>query len=696
MSIKGKIMKELEKRPRRVKELKTKLGNDKKVAHALEELVRANKIFFKDGVYIIKTKTPTNAIACKLTKLGKGFGFAQPLDGTPDIFIPGKFLLGSMPGDEIMVEISKHPRVEGTLEGEVVAMLKEKNDFVGTVDIKAGRLVLIPDCAPSTELVIKKSADGGVNAGEKAACVIIDRADHHEDHRVGISMRFGSSSAAKQCAKAILYGAGIEKSFPAKVKAEAKKYDDAIVSKDEAAKRKDLRDKCIFTIDSASTKDIDDAIHIEKTETGYVLGVHIADVSHYVKPATAIDSEAQSRGTSVYYADRVVPMLPQQLSNGICSLNENVDRLAFSCIMHLDEKGKVIDFSFVKSIICSKIKGVYDEINALLNDNATPEIVEKYSQTHDSLKLMYNLYEHLAAKRAARGSMDIESGEAKLVLDENGVCCDVIKRERGVSECIIEEFMLLANSCAATLARRLQAPFVYRVHESPEIGRIEKLKKLLAQTGVQYKFENDEPNVLELSALLSKTRGTALERPIHTGILRSMAKAKYATEPKGHFGLALEDYAHFTSPIRRYPDLAIHRILTDIISGTNQDDLHKKYDAYAFEAATVSSEREVGAMVAERDIEACYKAEYMHRHIGNDFVGTISSVVPHGIYIELANTVEGLVPIASLVKGEPVIIEGVSVTDNLSGKTYRLGEQINVKVANVNIAKGQIDFEPVK
>ncbi|MEG0762490.1 MAG: VacB/RNase II family 3'-5' exoribonuclease [Oscillospiraceae bacterium] len=700
MSIKGKILTELEKRPRRVKELKSKIGNDKKLVRALDELLENKTLTINDGVYSIARKNaPKNldgAVKCILVKLGKGFGFAKQIDGSGDVFVPGRFMLGAMPGDEILVKISATPRVEGTLEGEVVSITKEKNNFVGTVDERDGRLVLIPDAAPSTPIAIKKSADGGVCKGEKAAIVIMERAENHDGHRAGVAMRFGAATFAKQCAKAILYGAGIEKQFPAAVKAEAKRFEAAKVQPSDVLGRKDYRGKPIFTIDSSSTKDIDDAISIERVGDGYKLGVHIADVSYYVKPNTALGNEAMRRGTSVYYADSVVPMLPRQLSNGICSLNEGEDRLAFTCMMQLDASGKVKDYSFVKSVINSRVKGVYTEVNEIIADSASTEILAKYGAVSAEISIMDELYQKLAVLRAARGSMDIESGEAGLIIDENGVCVDVVKRERGVAECMIEEFMLLANTCAASLARRLKAPFVYRIHEQPEAIRIERLEKLLSASGVEYRFEGEAPTVLELSKLLDKTRGTGLERAVHTGILRSMAKARYDVEPKGHFGLALEDYAHFTSPIRRFPDLAIHRILTDIVEGVNEGELQRRYGAFASEAATISSEREVLSMQVERDTEDCYKAEYMQKFIGEEFDGIISSVTPHGIYVELNNTIEGLIRIQSLGKGEPVLVDGVSLSDPLTGEIWRLGASMRVQLASVDVPHGNIDFVPAK
>ena len=694
MSLRTKILRELEKKPHSARQLKDKLGNNRKVLETLDEMVRGREVLCESGIYALNNPKTQHAVTCRLVKLGRGFGFAKPEDGSLDVFIPGRFLKGAMPGDTVKVTISEHPRVAGSVEGEVLAVLDENNRFVGTVARQDGKLVLVPDNCPACPLQIKKSADGGAREGEKAAVEILERGETHEDHRAGVCMRFGSADEARQCAKAILYGAGIERQFPQKVKAEAKLLEDAKVLPADLAGREDLRELPIFTIDSASTKDIDDAISAQRSGKGYTVGVHIADVSHYVQAGSALDAEAMRRGTSVYYGDSVVHMLPHQLSNGICSLNEGEDRLAFSCFLQLDAAARVTDCRFVKSVIRSRVKGVYSEINAIYDGTADAVVAEKYREVAKELPLLREIYEKLAKLRAQRGALDIESGEAKLTFDEDGRCVNVEKRERGLSEQMIEEFMLLANSGAASLARRMEIPFVYRVHEKPDPERIESLKKALDAAGVAYHFEGMLPTTLELAQLLEKTRGTPLERFVHTNVLRSMAKAKYEPTPKGHYGLALEDYAHFTSPIRRYPDLSIHRILTDVCAGDSKETLVKRYTGFAAAAATQSSDCELIAMKAERDTEDCYKAEYMRQFIGQTFDGVISSVTSFGVYVELPNTVEGLVRAAALSQRPMMLTDGVSLADPASGKTWRLGDSIRVKLEAVDVSQGNLDFGP--
>ena len=533
-----------------------------------------------------------------------------------------------------------------------------------------------------------------IKDGDKVAVEILQRGNRQEDHRVGVAMRFGSSDEAKRCAKALLYAQDIRSRFPDKVREEAKKLENAEVSEKDTEGRMDLRALPIFTIDSAETKDIDDAISLTKTpEGGFELGVHIADVSNYVKPGSELDNEAFNRATSVYYADQVVPMLPKQLSNGICSLNEGVLRLAFSCLMHLDKDGNLIDYRFVKSVIRSRVKGVYSEINALLAGSADDELKGKYHEVLSQLPAMKELYGHRARLRKERGCMDIESGEVKLILDEDGHCIDVKKRTSGESEAMIEEFMLLANQCAAHFARVKQIPFVYRVHEEPNAEKLERLHTLLQACGINDHFAKDVPTPKELSAILEGVRGGPYEQIINTGMLRCMSKAVYEEKPKGHYGLVLKDYAHFTSPIRRYPDLAIHRIMTAQLKGMDKDTMVLRYSDFAEKASKQSSEREIIAMQIERKAEDCYKAEYARRHLGECYEGRISGVTQRGLFIELDNGVEGFVPASSLTPSGTMLTEGIRLSDPVSGKNWSLGDTMMITIVRADVNLGKIDFE---
>ena len=653
MAMRDKIEHAIQNQPCTVKDLKNKFGGDRgadrKVMEAVDQLVHEAVICQRQGVFFtVRSGRADKALLCKVVKLGKNFAFVMLEDGTSDIFIPGRFTRGAMPGDKVLVEKFAHPRVEGSDEGEILAVLEEKNALVGTMHRMEGRLKFVPDDCPAISMQVMRDCEGSAKDGDKVAVEILLRGSRQEDE----------------------------------------------VTEKDTEGRMDLRALPIFTIDSAETKDIDDAISLTKTpDGGFELGVHIADVSNYVKPGTELDNEAFSRATSVYYADQVVPMLPKQLSNGICSLNEGVLRLAFSCLMRLDKDGNLTDYRFVKSVIRSRVKGVYSEINALLAGNADDELTGKYHEVLAQLPAMKELYGHRARLRKERGCMDIESGEVKLILDEDGHCIDVKKRTSGESEAMIEEFMLLANQCAAHFARVKQIPFVYRVHEEPNAEKLERLHGLLQACGVNDHFAKDVPTPKELSAILEGVRGTAYEQIINTGMLRCMSKAVYEEKPKGHYGLVLQDYAHFTSPIRRYPDLAIHRIMTAQLKGTDKDTMILRYSEFAEDVSKQASEREVIAMQIERKAEDCYKAEYARRHLGECYEGRISGVTQRGLFIELENGVEGFVPASSLTATGTMLTEGVRLSDPVSGKNWNLGDTMMITIVRADVNLGKIDFE---
>ena len=697
------ILNAVKRRPMTLRELQNNLQVDNsRLRTTVSAMVATGELSMRNGTYVpgFATYENTNApdtIPCTLVKLAARFGFASRDEGEGDIFIPGRALHGAMPNDKINVKLFDHPRVEGSSEGEVVEVTVPNNRFAGTVCLSEdGRMAVEPDGCRDVKFLLAKQGSEGVHLGDKVGFLITHRGNRHSDHRAAVVEKFGSSDYASECAKAILYGRNVRQEFPPEVLEEARAYDNAVVDPAEVAKRLDLRGIPIFTIDSAETKDIDDAISLQKLEDGYELGVHIADVSHYVRPGSALNEEAFERATSIYYADKVIPMLPTQLSNGICSLNEGEDRLAFSCLMRLDEKGEIHSYKFVKSVIRSRVKGVYKEINALLEPEEGADLSElqtKYAAVLEQLPTMDELYRKRLVLRKARGGMEIESNEAKLVMDENGRCVDIVKRDRGTSECMIEEFMLLANQCAANAGRTNKVPFVYRVHEAPDAEKMEKLSATLLACGLNAKFKNPIPTQLELAALLDETRGQPIQIPVHTGILRSMQKARYAPQPLGHYGLVLADYAHFTSPIRRYPDLAIHRILSEMLQGVSNSQLQKDFNEFAQQASEKSSKQEVAAVRIERDVEDLYKAEYMHNHLGEVYTGTVAGITPRGVFVELDNTVEGFVPAAQLCKGEPQVIDGVSMLDPLTGKSWMLGSSMKIQVAAADVALGRIDFE---
>ena len=496
------ILAAVKRRPMTLRELQNNLQVDNsRLRTTVSAMVATGELSLRNGAYVPGFATYENpadpaTIPCTLVKLAARFGFASRDDGQGDIFIPGRALHGAMPQDKINVKLFDHPRVEGSSEGEVVEVTVPNNRFAGTVCLSDdGRLAVEPDGCRDVKFLLAKQGSEGVELGDKVGFLITHRGERHAGHRAAVTEKFGSSDRASECAKAILYGRSVRQEFPPEVLAEAKAYDDATVDAAEAARRMDLRAIPIFTIDSAETKDIDDAISLQKlADGGYELGVHIADVSHYVRPGSQLDEEAFERATSIYYADKVIPMLPTQLSNGICSLNPQADRLAFSCLMRLDEQGSIHSYRFVKTLIRSRVKGVYKEINALLDGTAGEDLTQKYAEVLPQLPVMDELYRKRLDLRRKRGAMEIESDEAKLVIDETGRCVDIVKRGRGTSECMIEEFMLLANQCAANAGRTNKVPFVYRVHEAPSAEKMEKTLGHAAGLRSQRQVQGADPH----------------------------------------------------------------------------------------------------------------------------------------------------------------------------------------------------------
>ncbi len=528
--------------------------------------------------------------------------------------------------------------------------------------------------------------------GDKVLAQLTSRGKRHMEHRVKVVLNFGSADSAANCMAARILAQGVPVEFSADALREADKVAAVGVTEFDVQGRTDLREETIFTIDGAYSKDLDDAVSIRKTADGWELGVHIADVSHYVRPNSRLDGEAFDRGTSIYYADRVIPMLPPALSNGICSLNAGVNRLAISAFLQISAQGDLLDARFVKSVICSKVRGVYSECNALLDGTADAAAAEKYAPVLESLKELDALTTVLEHRRDQRGAPELESTETALLLDEEGRCTGLAARERGRSECIIEACMLAANEAAARLARQAEIPLVYRVHESPSPERIAALKDILRRLGQEVPpFEEAQPG--DIRRILESARGESCFPVVNMLTLRAMAKAKYSREPLGHFGLALKDYCHFTSPIRRYPDLVVHRILSDYLEGGSRDWLQRRYKKFAENAAAHSSDMEVRAVTIERDAEDCYAAEYMRSHIGEVFHGIITSVTDFGVYVTLDNLAEGLLHINDMPEGNYEIEEGWYLKDTLAGTEYRLGDELYVICARADVSTGHIDLQ---
>lgn len=622
------------------------------------------------------------------------FSFARPLDGGEDIYISASDRKRALPGDLVMLHKlgTSYKGIDGVVERVVV---KGSRLITGTLSRTRMACEILPDHHFRSPIPVEKGGTLGARNGDKVQVLLSFR-----PRTTRLSARvvkiYGKSSSARICADAIIDAYGIPTEFPAEAAMEAKRLAGRGISSKERENRLDLRESCIFTIDGADAKDLDDAISVTKKENGWELGVHIADVSHYVREGTPLDQEAQRRGTSVYFADRVIPMLPKELSNGACSLNAGEEKLTFSALIHLDTKGKMVSYEFHKSIICSKVRGVYSEVNQIFDGTADEAIQKKYQPVMQSLTEGKELAAILEQRGAQRGVMDLESGECRFVLDDKGVCVDIWPRIQGQAEKMIEQFMLTANQAAAMYARSVDIPFVYRVHESPDLERVRTLSELAGALGLKNRRLREGVKSADFAALLREAAATPAAKVISSQVLRTMAKARYDFRPLGHFGLALEDYCHFTSPIRRYPDTAIHRILSDLVENVPVPKIQKRYTEFAAKAASESSECEVRAMWAERDAEKCYMAEYMTHHIGEQYDGVISGTTARGIFVELPNGVEGFVGLEYFPECRFQFDGLTTHTDEVSGRKLTIGGALRIQVAAADVATGLIDFIPAE
>ena len=632
-------------------------------------------------------------VEATLVSLSKNFGFARPDSGGDDIFIHGSALQGALVGDKIIVgDIRQDDRGPS---GRVRRIVEHKPaQTTGTVSITDEGIEFIPDNAIRYNLRMRERDLNGAKNGDKVMASL--EQDYRGDWAyASVKKVFGSGRTARVCADAIVEQYGIPHVFPQEVLDEAERVGNEPISDEEYAKRLDLRGEPIFTIDSKDAKDLDDAISVKRTDFGYTLGVHIADVSHYVKEGSAIDEEAINRGTSVYFADRVIPMLPEVLSNGACSLNAGTDKLAFSALIELDKEGRITKYDFKKTIINSKVRGVYSEVNEILDGTASEEILNKYAPVMESLMSAKELADILKANSAARGTMELDSGESKFILDENGICIDIMPRVSGEAEQLIEQMMVTANIAAAKFSLDHKLPFLYRVHGTPDPKRVEELVTLLQLVGVPCKeIVKPNPETQDFAAILDRVRGLPCETLVSQRLLRTMEKARYSTEETGHFGLALSDYSHYTSPIRRYPDTSIHRVLSAFVEGMPAEEVRRRYAQFCETSATESSRNEIRALIAERDAEDCYMAEYMSQHIGEHFEGTVSGVTMRGVFVRLENSVEGFVSLDAF-EGEDFVYDGL-ITQRSPKRELTIGTPLPIIVASAYVATGKVDFVPDK
>lgn len=626
----------------------------------------------------------------KIISMSKYFSFMQPDDGGEDVYIPCEQNGGSLPGDRVI--ISRRMDVKGYC-GKVLRIYEHGSRLVtGTLKKFRGKLEFHADTYYRVPIEVAKNKIGA-RAGDKVQAKIFLSKDGR-DVTCAVDKIYGNSECARICADAIIDAFGIPSKFGREVLDCAEEIGSQPIRQSDIQGRTDLRGENIFTIDGADAKDLDDAICVKKIAEGFELSVHIADVSHYVKDESPLDKEALLRGTSVYFADRVIPMYPEAISNGICSLNAHTDKLAFSAFMTFDKQGKMLDYHFAKTIINSKVRGVYSEVNSILDGTASDDIVEKYAPVRGTIADAYELYRILKSSSDKRGSVHFTSTESRFVLDENGVCIGLKARETGQAEEMIEQFMISANIAAAMLARKAQIPFVYRVHESPNPEALDRVSQLLGIIGVNSTALRSNPSPSDVDAILLAVKDTKYEQVVSNVMLRAMSKARYDYSPLGHFGLALEDYCHFTSPIRRYPDSFIHRVLSAYVAGEKTSEIVKKFDHKASEAAKISSEYEVRAVNAERRTEDCYMAEYMSKFIGEDFDGVICSVTENGFFVRLENSAEGYVRIEDL-PSDSYKFDGFAMLRGMrGGRKYSVGDTIKIRVAAVGISVGKIDFVP--
>lgn len=623
----------------------------------------------------------------------RGFGFFVPEDGTADAFVGPRNLMGAMHMDRVLCEVFPSQKPDQGPEGKVLRILERANvTVVGTY--LAGSLVTADNPKIADGILVSPDDALGATAGDKVVTEIIKYPTSDEAARGRVIEVLGAKGDVGVDVLSIIRSYSLPEAFPPPVKNAASRVKKQLEEGD-AEGREDLRDLMLFTIDGADAKDLDDAVSLETTEDGlYRLGVHIADVSHYVRTGSVLDQEAYKRGTSVYLADRVIPMLPEQLSNGICSLNPDVDRLAFSAFMEINDQGEVLSCRLTESVIHSKARLTYSEVSQMLK-GGDPELIQRRQAVYPTLKAMEQLCHILREKRTRRGSVDFEFDEAKIILDDQGHPVDIQLRENDIANQLIEEFMLCANESVAKMAVEKKIPIMYRVHELPDPDKLSAFGAFLAGIGLKLPGANlGKVDPKQLQQLLGRISGTDQEAMISRLMLRSLQKARYCEENLGHYALAADNYCHFTSPIRRYPDLVTHRALKRYLHGGLKGKGRTNLVRMMPEMAQQCSLREKQAMEAERAVDDLKKAEYMADHVGESFDGVVSGVTAYGYYVALPNTVEGMVRLQSLEQPFQYDEDHYCLIGASTGRRITLGDKVRIRVLAADLINRRVDFEP--
>ncbi|HAR6339734.1 TPA: ribonuclease R [Staphylococcus pseudintermedius] len=646
-------------------------------------------------------KTNSGLVIGTLSQNKKGFAFLRPDDQEmEDIFIPPTKINRAMDGDVVLVEVKKSRGDfrKGKFEGEVKAIESHSiKQVVGTFSEARHFGFVVPDDKRiMQDIFVPKGQELGAVEGHKVLVQITQYSDGTNSPEGQISAILGHKNDPGVDILSIIYQHGIEIEFPDDVLKEAENVPETILP-DELKGRRDLRDELTITIDGADAKDLDDAIAVKKLDNGNTeLTVSIADVSYYVTEGSALDREAYDRATSVYLVDRVIPMIPHRLSNGICSLNPEVDRLAMSCRMEIDAQGQVVKHEIFESVIHSNARMTYDAVNRIITDKDAATRAQ-YPEIVPMLDLAQTLSQQLIAMRKKRGEIDFDIKEAKVIVNEEGIPKEVVTRERGEGERLIESFMLIANETVAEHFNQMEVPFIYRIHEQPKSERLRQFFDFITNFGIMVKGTGEDIHPSTLQNIHEEIAGRPEDMVISTMMLRSMQQARYDADNLGHFGLAADYYTHFTSPIRRYPDLIVHRLVRKYLIEKSMDGraMHE-WEEKLPQIAEHTSNRERRAIDAERDTDELKKAEFMIQHIGDEFEGVISSVANFGMFVELPNTIEGMVNMQNMSDDYYHFDERqMALIGERKAKVYRIGDVVKVKVIHVDVDERQIDFQIV-